>query len=461
MLCPGIIEMKILLLTHYFPPIGGPGSRRMLGWVNGFYADESAHDVVVITPEAHERDPYYEPKETYEGPATIVRPTIFDPARLARASDSKKAQPTQLEKATERRGLASRIRPWLLLPDQRRFANGPLTKAAAEIVDVHAGEEPVLVLTSSPYSSIHLAGKSLKQHFGDRVTWIADFRDDWFHPTFFPHPNSAYRAYNRKLERNVLRIADGLSVVSKKTFDKIKSRHEKKFPASFWRIDSDDSKWRWIPNGFDPSGVQEILNEPIEARALENHVRLLFSGTLWQNHSLDALVAALDVVAEETKTRFEFTLAGRVIERVPQPKNSELVEIKLTGWKPYEESLSATRQADLLLVHTGPESQDIKIKVFDSAAVQRPMLVLGPGDSATVRLVKEHVADPLIADQYDQSAIESALRRYLSSEEIQHHAFRGVPEEYNRLLQAKRMLTWANQLASAIAMPSIQQEVSS
>ena len=457
-----MVTMKILLLTHYFPPIGGPGARRMLGWVNGFYADDSAHEVVVITPEAHERDPYYQPKESYEGQAAVIRPTIFDPARLARGGeDAKKTQPTQLEKATERRGLASRIRPWLLLPDQRRFANGPLTKAAAEVIEEHTGEEPILVLTSSPYSSIHLAGKSLKQHYGEQLIWIADFRDDWFHPTFFPHPNSAYRAYNRKLERNVLRIADGLSVVSRKTFDKIKSRHEKKFPASFWRIDSDDSKWRWIPNGFDPTGVQEILNEPVEASGAEKTVRLLFSGTLWQNHSLEALVAALDAIAEETKTRFEFTLAGRVIEQVPEPKNPDLVEIKLTGWKPYEESLSATRQADLLLVHTGPESQDIKIKVFDSAAVKRPMLVLGPEDSATVRLVKEHVADPLIADQNDQSAIETALRRYLSSEEIQQHAFDGVPEEYNRLLQAKRLLTWADQLAGSIVMPSIQQEVPS
>ena len=454
--------MKILLLTHYFPPIGGPGARRMLGWVNGFYADDLAHEVVVVTPEAHERDPYYQPKETYEGPATVIRPTIFDPARLARGGDdSKKTQPTQLEKATERRGLASRIRPWLLLPDQRRFANGPLTKVAAEIVDLHGGEEPVLVLTSSPYSSIHLAGKSLKQHFSDRVTWIADFRDDWFHPTFFPHPNSAYRAYNRKLERNVLRIADGLSVVSKKTLDKIRGRHEKNFPASFWHIDSEESKWRWIPNGFDPTGVQAILSEPVRVREPDEPVRLLFSGTLWQNHSLGALVAALNTVAKETNTRFEFTLAGRVIEQVPQPQNPELVEIKLAGWKPYEESLSATRQADLLLVHTGPESQDIKIKVFDSAAVQRPMLVLGPEDSATVRLVKEYVADPLVADQYDQSTIESALQSYLSSEDIKRHAFHHVPEEYNRLEQAKRMLIWAKRLAGSDKEPSKQQELSS
>ncbi len=439
----------------------------MLGWVNGFYADDTSHEVVVITPEAHERDPYYQPKESYDGPAKIIRPSIFDPARLARRGNGNISNEpkTPLDIATlrrattERRGLASRIRPWLLLPDQRRFANGPLTKAAAEVIDNHSADEPVLVLTSSPYSSIHLAGKSLKQHFGDDVIWIADFRDDWFHPTFFPHPNSAYRAYNRKLENNVLRVADGLSVVSQKTLEKIRSRHEKKYPPSFWELGAENSKWRWIPNGFDPTGVESILNQPISKRNSDQPIRLLFSGTLWQNHSLDALIAALDSVAEEKNVCFEFTLAGRVIENVPEPKNSGRVKVVISDWKPYEESLAATRQADLLLVHTGPESQDIKIKVFDSAAVRRPMLILGPEDSATVRLVREHVADPLIADQHDQSAIELALHGYLASDSIEQHAFEGVPEEYNRIEQSKRLLSWAHMLAESRLLRE-KQEVS-
>lgn len=443
--------MKILLLTHYFPPIGGPGTRRMLGWVNGFLA--AGHQVTVITPKADPCDPYYQPEERYEGSATVLTPAIFDPARLARGggqagTPGKPEQPTAHTTATsEKRGMAARLRPWLLLPDQRRLANGPLTKTAIAEIDVADASEPTLVLTSSPYSSIHLAGKMLKERFGSRITWIADFRDDWFHPVFFPHPNAMYRAYNRKLERGVLQAADGLSVVSRKTLENIRSRYASHFDEAFWQTEG-AAKWRWVPNGFDPTGVDEILNLPVEPRAPDKPIRLLFSGTLWQNHSLVALVAALDRVAEQTGQVFHFELAGRVIESIPEPKDPSRVKITLAGWKPYEESLTATRQADLLLVHTGPESQDIKIKVFDSAAVRRPILVLGPSDSATVRLVREHVADPLIADQSDQAAIEAALRRYLASEAIEQHAFRGVPNEYNRLEQAGRLLDWAQTLTS-------------
>lgn len=433
--------MHVLILTHYFPPIGGPGARRMLGWVNGFSA--AGHQVTVVTPEAHERDPYWQAGEQYNGPAKVLTPAIFDPARLARGEEAKPAA-SQVA-TTEKRGLAARLRPWLLLPDQRRLANGPLVRAASEAI--RADDDRTVVLTSSPYNSIHLAGKSLKRRFGDRVTWIADFRDDWFHPVFFPFPNAAYRAYNRRLEAQVLRDADGLTVVSPSTLEKVRSRHPK-LSADAWRLEG-TGKWRWMPNGFDPTGAEAILAQPVAPRDPAAPVRLLFSGTLWQGHPVEALVAALDRVAEQSGVRFRFELAGRVIQPLPPAPDPSRVEIVTGGWKPYDEALADTRQADLLLIHTGPETQDIKIKVFDAAAVRRPVLVLGPEDSATVRLVRQQIADPLVAEQQDQGGIEAALHRYLQTADETQHAFAGVPKEYDRLEQATRLLDWATQLGES------------
>lgn len=428
--------MHVVVVTHYFPPIGGPGARRMLGWVNGFLA--AGARVTVVTPEAHPRDPYYQPEERYDGPATVVTPAIFDPARFARGGDGK---PVVSEgPKSEKRGLAARLRPWLLLPDQRRLANGPLARAALAAI----GSEPAIILTSSPYNSVHLAGRAIKKRLGDRATWIADFRDDWFHPVFFPFPNGVYRAYNRGLEAKVLRDADGLTIVSHSTLDKVRSRHAE-LPADFWST-GDSGKWRWVPNGFDATGVEAILNAPVTPRDPSTPVNLLFSGTLWQGHPLDALVAALGKVAAKTGHCFRFELAGRVIQSLPPTPDPARVEIVTAGWKPYDDSLTATRQADLLLVHTGPESQDIKIKIFEAAAVRRPVLVLGPEDSATVRLVREHVADPLVADQNDKPAIAAALVRYLSTTDESRHAFSAVPAEYDRLVQSRRLLDWACQL---------------
>ncbi|MEN0111972.1 MAG: glycosyltransferase, partial [Planctomycetota bacterium] len=356
--------MHAVVLTHYFPPIGGPGARRMLGWVRGFAA--AGARVTVVTPEADPRDPYYQPGERYDGPADVRTPSIFDPARLARGGgDEPKTAATA---SSERRGLAAWVRPYLLLPDQRRLANGPLVRAAHAAIG-EAGDPRTVVLTSSPYNSVHLAGAALKRRLGERVSWIADFRDDWFHPVFFPFPNAAYRSYNRRLERGVLDAADGLTVVSRSTLAKIRDRNPDR-PESFWRTEG-PAKWRWMPNGFDPTGVEPILAAAVPPRDPSAPIRVLFSGTLWQGHSVVALVAAMDAVARRRGVRFAFCLAGRVIEPLPVTPDPDRVAIETDGWKPYEESLAATRAADLLLVHTGPEAQDIKIKVFDAAAVRR------------------------------------------------------------------------------------------
>lgn len=429
--------MPVVILTHYFPPIGGPGARRMLGWVNGFHA--AGEKTTVVTPEAHPRDPYYQPGETYSGPASVFSPPIFDPARFARGDSESQSDSSP---TSEKRGLGARLRPWLLLPDQRRLANRPLVGAALQAI----GEEVdnTLVLTSSPYNSIHLAGLSLKKRLGKRITWIADFRDDWFHPVFFPFPNAVYRAYNRWLEGKVLRKADGLTVVSKRTLEKVRSRHDQHFASDWWQFEA-DSKWRWAPNGFDSTGVESILNAAVEPQA--GPIRLHFSGTLWQNHPVNALVSAMATVGRNSGRKFRFDLVGRVIQELPETPDPAALEITTRGWQPYEESLAETRQADLLLVHTGPESQDIKIKVFDAAAARRPVLILGPEDSATVKLVREHVADPLVADQDDADSIACALNRYLDSEDKSLHAFNGLPEEYDRVKQASSLLAWSRDLA--------------
>lgn len=412
----------------------------MLGWVNGFVGAGSR--VTVVTPAADPRDPYYQPDERYEGPATVLTPRVFDPARLARSATAPTVDGGA--PASEGRGLAARLRPLLLLPDQRRLANRPLARSATAALS--SGNLPAVLLTSSPYNSVHLVGRDLKREFGDRITWVADFRDDWFHPVFFPFPNAAYRAYNRRLEGAVLREADGLSVVSRSTLAKVRGRH-RAFPESFWETEG-AGKWRWAPNGFDATGVEAILDEPVPPRSREAPIRLVFSGTLWQGHPLDALVAALANVARRAGAKFRFELSGRVIQELPPTPDPALVEIVTGGWKPYERALAETRQADLLLVHTGPETQDVKIKVFDAAAARRPVLVLGPEDSATVRLVREHVADPLVAGPGDEAGIAAALERYLATADESRHAFAGVPEEYDRLAQARRLLDWAKELTT-------------
>jgi len=81
--------------------------------------------------------------------------------------------------------------------------------------------------------------------------------------------------------------------------------------------------------------------------------------------------------------------------------------------------------------------------------VRRPVLVLGPIDSATAALVKVNVRDALVAPPDDQKGIERALERYLAADDPDRHAFPGVPADYDRVEQAKSLLVWAESLTNA------------
>lgn len=423
--------MRVVVLTHYFPPITGPGSRRMLGWCNGMTGD--GHEVVVVTPRPDPRDAYYEPQERYGGLANVIEVPIFDPSRWLRRSGG------DAPAAGKQVGLGARVRPWLLLPDQRRLANGPLTEAAARVL-----RDGAILISSSPYNSVHLAGLALKRAFGHTIKWIADFRDDWFHPVFFPFPTGLHRWLNRRWEGNVLSMGDGLVAVSPDTLGRIRARHAQNYPESFWRHEP-PGRWHVVHNGFDPTGVEDVLAAPVAPHPQEPY-HILFSGTLWPDHPLEAFVQALVAVSARTDRRIRLELAGRIVQAVTPPPSASGVEIVVTPWRPYGDSLMQSRQADLLLVHTGPQSQDIKIKIFDCAAVQRPVFVIGPEDSQTVRLAREHIAEPLVAAQHDRAKMEALIERVILAQQVGRFAFAGLPPQYNRIEQARQLLAWAQAL---------------
>lgn len=411
----------------------------MIGWVNGFM--QAGMNVSIVTPEAHPLDPYFLEGDDYSGLARLFTVKIFDPARLARSRNDAVEQITGNGSAIESRGFLSRLRPWLLLPDQRRFANAKLAKVAANLID----QDKTLLITSSPYNSIHLVGRKLKKQLENKILWIADFRDDWFHPVFFPYPTKLHKIYNLRLERSILLSADGITLVSEQTLVKLRSRHDKSLPADYLSNDS-PGICKLVPNGFDPTGLEDVLTSDLPVKNPHAPLHILFSGTLWQNHPLESFVEAMDRLAESTGQTFFFELAGRVVCSLPVPRNPEQVKIAVTEWKPYEEALLLTRQADLLLVHTGPERQDLKIKVFDCAAVHRPILVLGPEDSRTTQFVREHVECPLVAGQNDVVQIQKCLEKLLSTSDRKVFGFSRLPDTYNRIEQSKVLLGWAQTL---------------
>ena len=412
--------MHIVVVTHYFPPIGGPGAKKIQGWMRGF--ERAGARLTVITPQAEPADAYYD-QSHYSGSARVVRVPIWDVSRRVRGAQAQAASGSGNSPS-----LGKRLRPWLLLPDHRRAGNPALLQAARVAVD-----GPAVLLTTSPYNSVHLVGLHLRRELGDLVTWIADFRDDWMHPDFFPFPTALHRSYNAWLEGLVLAGADRVTVIDSTVQTRQHQRHPELAPT----------KWQIVPNGVDDSATVAAAADVGPAH--DGVFRAAYVGTLWDCHNLDATMAALGQLAREGQ-RVEFTLAGRLATRLPRLPEHPNFTFRHVEWLPAADAIRLTARQDLCVVHAGPVPESMATKLFDAMSLRKPILHVGMLQCVAADLMRARVAQPLIYDDRDDAGIYGGLRQLLGAADRSVFGFAaGMPQEFDRAAQGEQLARWARQ----------------
>ena len=235
--------MKVLIVTYYWPPAGGPGVQRWLKFVK--YLRNFGIEPVVFTAE----NPFYPTiDETLaadipEG-IEVIKCPIFEPNNIV-AKFKKKETEKSAGFLDPNPSFLSRvllyIRANYFIPDARKYWVKPSVKMLENYLSNNTVDA---IITTGPPHSLHLIGKRLKEKIG--VKWIADFRDPWTSIDYFhllPLTKSA-RKKHFKLEEEVVRAADQVIMVS---------NHAKKKYVGFNKaIDV-------ITNGFDTEESLETV----------------------------------------------------------------------------------------------------------------------------------------------------------------------------------------------------------
>ena len=234
---------KILIITYYWPPSGGPGVQRWLKFSK--YLPEFGYDPIIITvdPEKAEYPIKDHTLEQDVRAGQIVYRTdcsgIYEYyKKLTKAQSAPYSGFVNEGSPSLKQKIARFIRGNFFLPDARRGWNKHAYHQAIQIIQ----EEKIdTVITTGPPMSTHLVGQKLKKRF--HLHWIADFRDPWTDIYYYNkmYPTPIAKAIDRKYERNVLLDADQVITVS----DYIKKQLAAKSPAI------QASKIKVIANGFD------------------------------------------------------------------------------------------------------------------------------------------------------------------------------------------------------------------
>jgi len=367
--------LKVLIITYYWPPSGGPGVQRWLKFVK--YLPNFGVEPVVLTvdPASAEYPVIDESLINDISPDLEVCRTdckgVYD--WYKRLTGSKTApysgfanegNPGLLQK------MARFVRGNFYLPDARR---GWIKYASAEACRLIERYKIEAVITTGPPHSTHLTGLKLKKKYN--IRWIADFRDPWSNIQYksFLYQTCWAQKIDLNNERRVLKSCDHLLLAVDE---------RKRFAVIHPHIDTE--KMIFMPNGYDESDFEGINFNP------PDDFVITYTGTIAVNYPTEGLVKALLQVSGQFPFVMQFV--GKTDE-----KTRALFEQHLSGNTRFYDHTSHRQSIEflakssiLLLINAHVEGSEFLLhgKIFEYLASEKPILLLAPVTGIAAQIIK-------------------------------------------------------------------------
>lgn len=368
---------KVLIVSYYWPPAGGPGVQRWLKFVK--YLPDFGIQPIVYIPE----NPTYpivdeQLLDEVSKDVIIVKQKIKEPYRLAAFFSKKNTQKISsgIIPNKKKQGFMERLLLWvrgnLFIPDARVL----WVKPSVAFLETYIKEHSIDVLiTTGPPHSLHLIGLALQEKVG--VKWVADFRDPWttigYHKDLNLSPKAAQK--HKQLERVVLQKADLILVTSPTTQKEFQVITQKPIDV--------------ITNGYD--------TEKIERQPLDEKFTLAHIGSLLSERNPKILWKVLQELCNEHpqfKADFQLKLIGKVSQEVLDSLEECHLDNHLTnlGYLSHLEAVTEQRKSQVLLLIEIDRLDTrciIPGKLFEYMVSERPIIGIGPEDSDFAAILKE------------------------------------------------------------------------
>ena len=398
----GSKNVRLLIVSYWFPPTGGIPVQRMLSLAR--YLPQYGIEVHVLTPR-NPPAPQLDPSLLKLIPpgVTIHRTfTPMPPSKLRRAiwkllSPRAKAG---IGKSTEvRKSGGGGWKSWpsnmvrrLLSPDPEVVWTPFARRKARQIVKRY-GIDTVMV-SAPPFSSF-LVGNWLKREF-PHLRMVADFRDDWLHfflATFDFQKSSHIRRQAEVMERETVESSDRVVLVTNSWVNGMRARYPE-VPAE---------KFACIPNGFDPAAFAGFQARPHQHTGFV----VAYIGTVYSTTSPKPYLEALDALPEEVRARVETRFVGRITDEERPLLENRKSSMKVLGFMPQKEALRHAEEADfLLLTMTDPDAATGKI--YEYLATGKPILAIAPAGGEVDLIIRETRAGWCVSPE-DPQAVRSLL----------------------------------------------------
>ena len=438
---------RVLIVSYYFPPSGGPGVQRVLKTVK--YLPQYGYEPIVLTvadadyPAVDESLMDSIPRAT-----KVVRTKILEPYNIYRRFTGKKAgAAVDVENipSGKKKGLseliAELVRSTFFIPDARIGWLPYAVPAALELI----GREKIDIIYSSspPYTSALIARK-LKKKTGK--PWVMGLRDPWTGFISAPQRWFVPGWIDRSMEKSSVESADAVEIA----WEGIGKDLMSKYP------ELSSSKINHIPNGFDSDDYPDL------PPSKDTRFCITYTGSLYGRRNPRTLLAAvknLRAAGIISPDNFKIVFAGRFgaeVQAMFAEKGLQgLVEMK--GYLPHDQSIGLLLQSDLLALIVDDSDLSDEIvpgKVFEYIGARRPIIAFAT-EGAAARIIRD-TGTGLVVAPNDVDAAESVLssavaskmrgerlgffspREQVIKEFERKEAARKLSEIFNEILERKR-----------------------
>ncbi|CAD7812099.1 hypothetical protein CHRY9390_02464 [Chryseobacterium aquaeductus] len=396
---------KILIITYYWPPAGGPGVQRWLKFAK--YLPEFGWKPIIFIPE-NPSYPLIDESLMKDVPKDleIIKTKIWEPYQLAEKlnKSNKKFKAGQFDVGNNQ-SWKSKLSIWVrgnfFIPDARVFWVSPSVKFLEQYLKINNID---VVVTSGPPHSMHLIGLNLKKKFPN-LKWIADFRDPWTEISYYKHLKLTNKSdkKHRQLESEVFKNADITLATSYTDAENFRKNGANALCITNGFDESDSSNSQNLKTSNSPTkftlsyiGVLEQLRNP------EN---------LWK--VLDDLVKANREFAENFRLKFVGRIDDKILDSI---ENSALNKhIENLGYLSHEKAVSEMANSSMLLITNFPNESSKGIipgKIFEYLATEKQIISFGPNDADVSKILDETKAGKHFGYQDSESIRAFILEKF-------------------------------------------------
>ena len=391
---------KVLIITYYWPPAGGPGVQRWLKFVK--YLPDFGIEPIVYVPE-NPTYPILDEKLVNDVPkqVTIIRKKIFEPYALASifSKNSLKKMSSGIIPSVRKQTLTDKLALWIrgnvFIPDARLFWVNPSVKYLKKYISENQIDT---IITSGPPHSLHLIGLKLKKR-NPNLKWLADFRDPW--TTIGYHKSLKLSGFaderHKSLEEKVLTVADKIIVTSKST--------KREFEAITTQ------PIEVITNGFD---VIKNNNPEMDVKFTLSHIGSLLSERnpflLWQ--LLSELVKEVPGFSDHFELKLIGVVSQEILDTISQYNLKKF--LNLVGYVSHSEAIVHQQHSQLLLlieINSVDTKSIIPGKLFEYMVSGRPIIAIGPHGSDFAEIIEE-TKTGIFVDYGEKDKLKQTILEY-------------------------------------------------